>query len=465
MRIAIILSLGATLLTGCMVGPAFEEPEVEAPAQYRFDPGQLDSLGNLAWWELFQDTLLHRLIDSALANNYNVRVAAARIEEARAFAGFSEADLYPQIDISANVLRGNAQQGPFKLGSEITNIGFAPTLTWDIGFWGRFRRANRAAQQQLLGAQYAQRSIMIDLISEVSSAYFLLVGLDAQLAIARNTAQTREDATALIRARFERGIAAEIDLNQAEIQQAIAEAAIPIFERQVAQTENALGVLLGQPVMNILRDSLDQQVLPPAIPPGLPANLLARRPDIQEFYFNLAAQHEQIGIAEALRLPSISISAMFGVASNDLPSLFTAEGIAWNVAGGLFGPLFNWGQNLRRVEIQEAVYDQVLLNYYQRVLVAFQEVENALVGIQTYRDETDARLFQLRAADNAVRLSRARYYGGETSYLEVLESERQQFSAALEAAAAYTEQLIAYVQLYKALGGGWISEAERAASQ
>ncbi len=448
-----------------MVGPSFEEPEIEAPVDFRFNEGARDSLGNLAWWELFQDTILQRLIDTALTNNYSVGIAAARLEEARAFAGFSEADLYPQIDISATVTRGNALAGPAKLGSESTNFGFAPSLTWDIAFWGRYRRANRAAQQQLLAAQYAQRSVMIDLIAEVATTYFYLVGLDKQLQIARQTYATRESGTDLIQARFDRGIAAEIDLNQAQIQEAIALSAIPLFEREIGRTENTLSILLGQNPFGMQRDSLDQQVLPPDIPAGIPSELLVRRPDLQEFYYNLAAQHEQIGIAEALRLPSISLTGFFGLASSELSSLFSSDAIAWNAGAGLFGPLFNWGKNLRRVEIEEARYQQVLLDYQQRVLLAFKEVEDALISIQTYRDETAARNLQLVAADNAVRLSRARYLGGETSYLEVLESERQQFNASLEAAATYTDQLVAYVQLYKALGGGWISEAERAASQ
>jgi len=444
-----------------MVGPNFEEPVIESPAAYRFDSLQADSTANLAWWELFQDTLLHQLIDTALVNNLNVRAAAARIEEARAFAGFTKADLYPRIDASALLNRGNATQGPVKLGPESTSIGLAPSLNWEIDFWGRFRRANRAAQNELLATQYAQRAIIIDLLSEVASAYFLLIGLDAQLEVARQTYETRQASTELIQARFDRGIAAEIDLNQAQIQEAIAQSTIPFFERQIGITENTLSILLGQSPGSILRDSLSRQTLPPDIPPGLPSNLLLRRPDLQEFYYQLAAQHEQIGIAEALRLPSISLTGLLGVSSNELSTLFTADGIAWSAGAGLFGPLFNFGKNLRRVDIEQARYEQVQADYQQRVLVAFKEVEDALIEIRTYRDETAARRFQFRSADNALRLSNARYYGGQTSYLEVLESERQRFNAALNAAAALTDQLIAYISLYKALGGGWISEAER----
>jgi len=457
---ALLLS---ALLHGCMVGPGFEEPAIEPPAVYRFDSLQADSLANLAWWELFQDTILHRLIDSAVVNNPTIRAAAGRIEEARAFAGFNKADLYPRIDITAIAARGDAQPGPINLGKETNAIGFAPTLNWELDFWGKFRRANRAAQQQLLASQYAQRAVLIDLIAEVAATYFQLIGFEAQLQIARQTYETRRAATELIQARFDRGIAAEIDLNQSQIQEAIALSAIPLLERQAAVTENTLSILLGQTPREQPFDSLATQVLPPDIPPGLPSELLLRRPDLQEFYYQLAAQHQQIGIAEAQRLPSISLTGLFGLASNELSSLFSGSGVVWNAGVNLFGPLFNFGKNLRRVEIEQARYEQFLAEYEQRVLVAFKEVEDALIEIRTYRDELSAREFQFRAADNAARLSNARYFGGQTSYLEVLESERQQFNAALDAAGALTDQLIAYVRLYKALGGGWISETERAA--
>ena len=459
-KITILILTGIALFSGCLVGPEFQAPEYENPATYRFDSIQADTMANLAWWELFQDTMLHRLIDSALVNNLDVRVAASRIEEARAFAGFTKADLYPKINIQANIGRGNAV-GTANLGDAVTNIGFAPSLNWEIDFWGKFRRANRAAQSELLATQYNQRAIMVDLISEVATSYFVLIGFDALRTIAEQTYQARQTSTDLIQARFDRGIAAEIDLNQAQIQEAIAQAAVPFYERQIALTENSLSILLGQSPDIVLRDSLIQQTLPPDVPPGLPSELLIRRPDLQEFFYGLAAQHEQIGIATAQRLPSISLTGLFGFSSNQLNSVFTGDGIIWNVGAGLIGPLFQFGKNKRRVEIEEQRYEQTLLEYEKRVLLAFKDVDDALIQIKTYREEIKARNFQLTSANNAVRLSRARYYGGETSYLEVLESERQQFNAALEAASVFTDQLVSYVNLYKALGGGWISEEER----
>ncbi len=467
MRITLFLFLilmTLIMVNGCTVGPKFEKPTVETPEAYRSPAFMTDSLINLSWWNLFQDTTLATLVHTALKNNRDIQIAASRVEEARAFHGFTKADQLPKLDITAGATRGNFIQS-LQLETINNNFFIAPVLGWELDFWGKYRQASEAARSELLASEFNLRKLQIGLISDVVSTYFALLDYRQRLKIARYTLQLREESLHIINQRFDKGIIPEIDVYQAQMQREIAAGAVPAFERQVVQTENTLSILLGKLPQTFNIDKGPDLILhPPDIPAGLPAQLLERRPDIAEAEFRLRAQTARIGVAEAQRLPSISLTGTLGKATDDLSQLTTGE-IGWSVGGSLFGPIFNFNKNIRRVDIEEERARQALLFYENTVLQAFREVEDALTEVQTYRDQLLSKQRELEASQGAAELSRSRYDKGFTSYLEVLESERSLFSVELqysEVQAAYNN---AYVRLYKTLGGGWITRQEAADSR
>jgi multidrug efflux system outer membrane protein len=447
------------LLAGCMLGPDFVPPTVEIPAEYRFDADQAAVDVNLMWWDLFDDPVLYELVTVALDNNRDVKIAVSRIEEARATLGFTKADQYPSIGIEGDARVGNFF-GLSRSGTTDKAAFIAPTLSWEIDFWGKFRRSTESAQADLLASEYSLRTIQLSLISEVASTYYRLQDFRRRLQISIKTLESRLQSLDIIQQRFDKGIIPELDLNQSQIQKEIAAASIPLFERQIAQTENALNILLGRLPGTIQSGvGLDRQVTPPEIPAGLPSSLLERRPDVAETFYLLQAQTAQIGVAEALRLPAISLTGLLGVASSELSNR-TSEGVVWSAGASLAGPLFNFGKNKRRVEIEEARTRQALFFYENTVLTAFREVEDTLVAVETYKRQMEAVDRQVTAARNANELSKDRYDQGVTSYLEVLETERQLFSASLDLSELEQLKLNAYVGLYKALGGGWVTKEE-----
>ncbi len=454
MALALVFFLGA-----CMLGPDYQKPVLETPPHFRFDTEGGAAAGELLWWELFDDPVLHSLVTIALNENKNVLIAASRMEEARAALGFTKADLYPRVDIEASAARGNLA-GRTQLDAVSNQFFVAPVLSWEIDFWGKFRRANEAAAAEMLATAYGLRTVQIGLISEVAGTYFLLLDYKQRLEVSKETLHSRLDSLDIMQKRFDQGYIPELDLNQAQIQKEIAAAAIPVYERLIAKTENVLGTLLGR-LPGTLETGVDlaDMPMPPDVPPGLSSTLLERRPDIIQGEYLLQAQTARIGVAEAMRLPSLSLTGILGVASDELSSL-TSGDPAWSITGSLFGPLFNFGRNKRRVEIEEERTRQALYVYEDTVLLAFREVEDALVEVQTYRKQMAAVENKLAAASNAAMLSRERYDQGVTSYLEVLDTERTLFNVELELSQLRQEFRAAYVKLYKALGGGWISEAE-----
>lgn len=455
-------SLLLLLIAGCAVGPDYQLPELEVPDQFREQSDENVSLANVDWWGIFQDAELKRLINVALQQNNSLAIATARREEARAFYGFSRADLYPRVDIAGSAERGNSIE-QFVPGAGIqNNYSLGADLRWEVDLFGRIRRSNEAALAELMAAEESRRGVYITLIADVANAYFLLRDLDARRAIAGRTLETRRNSTNIIRERFRQGTVPMLDVNQAEIQEADAAADLALYDRQVNQAENLLNVLLGRNPGGIKRgDPLVDQPLPPAVPAGLPSELLKNRPDISEAAQLLAAQTARIGVAQALRWPSLSLTGSAGYFSNEASDLFNGDNSIFNLSANLFQPLFNAGQNKARVEVEVARTEQLLNQYELTVLQAFREVEDALTAIRTFRDESAAREMQSRAARNAAMLSRARYDGGVTSFLEVLDSERSLFAAEIAASAARRERLTAVVDLYRALGGGWIVQQTR----
>ncbi len=470
-RIVIILPACAMVLHGCMVGPNIEKPVVESPDSYRYgieaEQGQSveqDSVLNLKWWELFGDAYLADLIDSALVHNRNVRIAASRIMEAQLVVGYNKADIWPSFGYDGIATRQDPD--PMYLSDGPGNLfSFGPSVFWELDFWGKYRRATEAARAEMLATGYGHRTVQISLISQVADLYFQLLDYHSRLEISKRTLETRQASLQIIQERYNKGIIPELDVNQAQIQEAIAAASVPYYARLVAKTEHALSTLVGYNPGAVEVGPQGGQIESPDIPTGLPSLLLERRPDILEAEQLFYAQTSRIGVAQAMRFPSISLTAALGAATSDLSTLASGESLVWSVAGGITGPIFNFGKNKRRVEIERQRAEQYLLAYEETVLQSFREVEDALVEIGTLKEELEAVKRHVTAAVHATMLSQARYDGGQTSYLELLESERQKFDAELNLSQTSQQHLNSYVKLYKALGGGWINQGEMQSNQ
>ena len=443
------------LLAGCSVGPEYIDPVVETPVAYRTAAMPNGTISDLKWWALFNDPLLYDLVSMALANNRDLKIAVSRIEQARATVGFTRADRYPRVDVEAGVLTGNFRGGARTFDTDST-VYLAAPLNWEIDFWGKFWRSTEAARADLMASEFGLKSVQLALVADVATTYYQLLDYHRRLSISEATVESRTQSLDIIQQRFDKGIIAQIDLNQAQIQKEIAAAAIPLYERSIAKTENGLAILLGRlpESVRVKKNLVDQP--PPEIPVGLPADILERRPDIIQAKYVVKARTEQIGVAEAMRLPAITLTGSLGVATTELADMVTDGGV-WSVGGQLLGPLINFGKNKRRVEIEEQKMQQALYQFENAVLIAFREVEDALVEISTYRDELSALERQQEAALSANKLSKERYDKGVTSYLEVLETERALFNAELQLSELQRLYRNAFVNLYKALGGGWIT--------
>ncbi|MCG8589086.1 MAG: efflux transporter outer membrane subunit [Proteobacteria bacterium] len=457
-RIALGFSL---LLSGCALTPDYERPELELPAAWR-DPEYVgDSIANTPWWQLYSDPQLRQYIEIALEENRDLRLALERVYEFQSQLTFTRADQFPFLTGEGSASRGR-QSRDIVPGAETNDqFNLAANLSFEVDIWRRFARASEGARADLLSTEADYRTVVIGLVGSVANAYFQLRDLDARLEIARRTAATRAESLRIIEARFRKGTVAEIDVNQAQVELAIAEVAIAQFERGIVQTENALRELLGRNPGEVERGlALDEQFVVPEVPAGLPAELLRRRPDVVAAEQVLAAETARIGVAEALRWPSISLTGSLGAITDELSDISPSEVKAWNLLAGFATPLFNAGQLKAQAKVQRARAEQALRGYEATLLRAFREVEDALVAVRTFREEHAARVRQVVAARNASRLSRARYNGGVVDYLEVLDSERTLFSAELEESNARRQSLDAVVGLYKALGGGWLPDEQ-----
>ena len=437
------------LVDSCMVGPEYSRPEVNTPESYRSDFPSDTTIASLPWWEMFGDTVLQNMILTSLDNNRDLKAATARIKEAEAAMGVVRADLYPRIDYAAD--------GSLSATTDGSSASLSPMLSvsYEVDLWGRIRRLNEAALQEFLATEEAYRAITITLVSAVANGYLLLRDIDNRLLISESMAKTWQSNLEIVEAKHRAGIVSGVNVNQAEIQLSEALVAIQINEKLRSQTENSLSILMGLPPQNIPRGmTLQDQVFPPELPSGLPSQLLSRRPDIRQAERRLNAQSERIGAAEALKYPQLVLSANTGAQFANPTVGFASLGAQ------LFGPLLNAKASRRRVEIEMARTEQLLNAYEQTYLVALREVEDAMVAVQKYKLEFDIRISQMEAANNAVKLSWIRYDSGLTNYLEILDLQRSQFNSQLKASQALQLQLTSTVNLYKALGGGWLPELE-----
>ncbi len=422
-------------------------------SEVKVDTLKLDSTLNINWFDLFQDPVLDTLVVRALEKNQDILIAAETIQQAQSALAVQKSQMLPSLGYSAGASRGNyAVNNSIPTSSLSTGFG---SLSWELDFWGKYRRLNEAARADILASNEGYRASRLSLVSTVASAYFQLLEYQLSLEISQQTLALRDSMQRIIEARFEKGIIAEIDLNQAQIQTAIAAGSVHVWERLIVQTENLIRVLTGEvPGSVALGIPLRRQNLDIALPEVLPVQLLVRRPDVLAAEQSIIAQNAVTGAAKANRLPNISLSGLIGVAGTQFSSL-GSNGASWNLGASLAGPIFNWGALQRQVDIEESRTRQAILAYERTVLQAYQEVENTLANIQSLKKELIAREAHVKAALNAQYLSQERYNQGVTSYLEYLESQRQAFDAQLNFAGTMQQLLSSYSTLYKALGGGW----------
>lgn len=471
-RSALLLAfLGlAVLLAGCTVGPNYRRPLVDVPASYRGlqrdqaaksganQPPRTGtgSLGDEKWWDVFRDNELQSMVRTALQNNYDLRIAAARVFEARAQLGIARADQFPSLSGGAGIAsQQSSKTGPIP-SYELARGQVDLSASWNLDFWGKYRRATEAQRAALLGQEWARKAVTSSLVANVASGYFQLRELDLQLEISKRTLASRNESLQLTALRTEHGIDTMLDQRQAEQLVYTAAAQVPDLERQIQQQENALSILLGKNPGDVPRGlKLTDQPHAPEVPVGLPSALLERRPDIREAEDNLIAANAQIGVARAAYFPQISLTGTAGYQSAALSNLFTGPAGIWNFGGSLAQPLFEGGRLKNGVRLAEAQRREMLLLYQQSIQNAFRDVSDALIA---YRKNRAFRIQEEKltnSAREAAQLSEQRFNAGATNYLEVLTNETNYFSDQLTFAQAQLNELQALVQLYQALGGGW----------
>jgi multidrug efflux system outer membrane protein len=474
------------------MGPEYKRPPLDAPRTFRSETrAAAASLGDLPWWRVFKDDALQQLIGVAVTNNYDLRVAVTRVEQARALAAQSRAELFPQANYEAGLGRGkNSANGtPIKTDKTASFFLIAGTVSWEIDLWGRIRRLNEAARAEYFASQEAQRAVRISIVSQVAQGYFELLALDAQLAIAREATNAFAITLKIFQDRLEHGVASRLETASAEALQASAAATIPDLQRRVALQENQINLLLGRYAGAVPRErrhpagepsrsasrrqdagalgagesasSLFARFSPPDIPPGLPSSLLERRPDILQAEQQLRAANAKIGVAKANFFPRLSLTGLLGEVSPEVSALTSGAGNAWSAAANLAGPIFQGGRLIAQLQQARAVREQYWLQYQAAVLTAFREVSDALISRQRY---AEARLQQERAVKayrDAVQVAFQRYQAGQSSYYEVLLEQQQLFPAENAIVQAELNQMLSVVELYRALGGGWEMEGKK----
>ena len=446
---------------GCMMGPKYERPSVSVPQEYRApapqQATQASSLGNEQWWQVYQDPVLTQLIRTAIAQNYDVRIAAARVLEAQSQVGITRANQLPSASVGANVF---SQQNPkvtsllpaYQVNGGELNLG----VIWNLDFWGKYRRQTEAARAQLLATEWGQRAVMSSLIANVATAYFQLRALDSELEISQRTLASRQQSVNLTKTLESHGGASGLDVSQAEQLVYTASETIPDLERQIQQQENVLSVLLGENPHSIPRGrELTEQPVPQNVPAGLPSELLERRPDVRQAEESMVAANAQIGAAKAAFFPNLSLTGLGGLESNALHQFITAPAETWYAALNVSQPVFQGGALKSQLRLARATWQETELSYQQTVQNALEQVSNSLVASQKDREFREQQELLTQSAQTTDQLSEVLYKNGGASYLQVLTSETNYFSAELNLVQAQLNERLALVQLYQALGGGW----------
>jgi outer membrane protein, multidrug efflux system len=467
MRKIVISSVLTLALIGCMVGPNYQRPVVETPPSFRFEDEEARDLANTTWWEQFDDPVLNELIQIALQENKDVKVAATRIEQFVGQYMTTRAALFPQIGAGATGgMERFTEEGftPLPSGTNNPNDFYEIFLNgnWEIDIWGKIRRATEASRAQILSSEEGRRTVILTLVASVAGTYIDLRDADMEWEISKKTAEAYKESLRIFELRFKEGFSSAVEVNmiRAEYEQALSR--ISYYQKTIPQIENALSILLGRNPGPIPRGkSLDGLVLP-IVPSGLPSDLLEQRPDIRQAEQNLISANAQIGVAKSLYYPSISLTGIFGFSSTDLSKLFRSSAQAWTWAVPVTAPIFTAGAIRGQVQSAEAYQQELLIRYQQTIQTAFQEVDDSLVDQQETRGQLEAQGRQVEALKEYARLAQIRFDNGYTSYLEVLDANRSLFDAQLSYAQTKAVLFRSLVNLYKAMGGGWVLKAEAA---
>ncbi len=474
MRDLLVVALLLGSLPGCLMGPDYKRPETPPAESWRVPPETSGSIANLPWWELLKDEALHQLIRTALQENLDLQIAASNIDEYQAQLTIARFDLIPSFSYAGSAFGyKNPTAGILPVpggggipisqndGVTVTNASANAGLKWELDLWGRIRRSIEAARAQLLSKQENQRVVILSLVGNVAESYFDLRALDLQVEISKRTLKAWEESVRISKLRYKQGDIPKLDLDRFVAERAGAAAQLADLERQVVQRENQISVLLGHKPSAVPRGRrLTEQPMPPEVPSGLPSELLQRRPDIMKAEQDLAAATATIGVAQAMRFPQLSLVGTGGGASLDISGGFSGSFATFSGAASLTGPIFNASALGYQVKAAEAQGNQAIAQYQKTILQAFQEVEDALITVQKTREQREAQEQQVEALQSALHLADLRYQGGRASYLDVLTAQRDLFNAELALARTRRNQLVAVVQLYKALGGGWQTETK-----
>jgi multidrug efflux system outer membrane protein len=451
----------AVLLAGCAVGPNYKRPTVNVPTDYRdsmaAQTAAASSFGNENWWQVYQDPVLEQLIHTALQQNYDVRIAATRVLEAQAQVGITRANQFPSASVGAGVSsEQNAKVSNLFPAYQVNEGQLNLSVIWNLDFWGKYRRQTEAARAQMLASQWGQRAVMSSLVANLATAYFQLRALDTELEIAKRTLGSRQQSLQLTRVLETHGSSSDLDVSQSEQLVYTASETIPDLQRQIRQQENQLSILLGQNPGPIGRGrTLTEEPVPVAVPAGLPSELLERRPDVREAEENVVAANAQIGVAKAAFFPSISLTGTGGLESNALNSFLSAPSQTWNAGLSITQLVFEGGRLRSGLRLARAQHQEAALSYQQTVQNALEQVSNALIATQKNREFREQQDMLTAAAQRTDQLSEVLYKNGGASYLQVLTSETNYFSAELNLVQAQLNERLALVQLYQALGGGW----------
>ena len=465
MRNGAIALLVAVPLCGCMVGPDYRRPDLDLPATWRLEAAEAHEISNIAWWDQFQDPILSNLVRTALANNMDLKIATASVDQAAAQYGIVRSAQFPQLNADASATRERTSaNGPLSGGRIFADYGVNLSASFELDVWGRLRRATESARASLLASEQGKGTVVLTVVTTVASGYIQLRALDRQLEIAQRTSQSLGEAARLQRVRFQEGAVPESDYQQAESQYRTAVAQVPEIEREIARQENFISVLLGQNPGPIARGRDIDALLFPAVPEGLPASLLERRPDIRQSEQQLIAANADIGVAKAAYFPDISLTALLGLESAQLSDLFKGPSKVWSFGAALAQPIFNAGRIRSQVAQAEALQRQALHAYEKSIISAFQDVENALIDRTKFGQIREEQAKNVDALRRFRDLAALRYKEGATLYLEVANAEQSLFNAQLAYVATQSQLFQSYANLYKAMGGGWVEQAERLSS-
>ena len=462
-RACIVTSLAAAVLTACAVGPDYKRPAVVTPPVFRSQvgPAEASSLADVPWWEAFQDPVLQQVIQEALASNYNVKVAAARVQEARAQVGVARSRFFPQIGYTGRAQYDRngvaAQLGINPQSPQANPLYFAALYaSWELDIWGKIRRLDESAVAQLMGTEDARRGVLLALVGDVAQSYFELLALDTQLDIARASVKAFQGTYDLFLDRYEFGVASQLQPARALGNLGTAQASVPEIEAEIAAKENQISTLLGRPPGPIKRGTpMFAQFIAPTVPVGLPSALLTRRPDLRQAEQQMVHANALIGVAKAEFFPRLSLTGLLGTASPEISALTSGTALVYNVAAGLTGPLFQGGRILENYRAHQAIWEQAKNQYLQTVLTAFQEVASALSTLSKLAEAETGQDRSVKGLEAAVGFATDRYLYGLSSYFEVLDAQQRLYPAQNALAEIRRNRLLAYVQLYKALGGGW----------